>query len=223
MGALINFLIHWVMLHPHLTGLFVGIIACAEALAFVGMLVPGAVLMFAAGALIGVGAVGFWSVFAWAVGGAILGDGLSYWLGYRYKNQIRTWGPIRRHAEWLSRGESFFHMHGGKSVVFARFVGPVRPLLPVIAGMLNMPAKRFYLYNILSAFAWAAFHLLIGMGVGASLVVAGQVATRLVLLVSLLAISIWGILWFARVVQRLTQPHRIEVCIEMCIVQSTCA
>jgi membrane protein DedA with SNARE-associated domain/membrane-associated phospholipid phosphatase len=207
MGALINFLIHWVTLHPHLTGLFVGIIACAEALAFVGMLVPGAVLMFAAGALIGVGAVGFWSVFAWAVGGAILGDGLSYWLGYRYKNQIRTWGPIRRHAEWLSRGESFFHMHGGKSVVFARFVGPVRPLLPVIAGMLNMPAKRFYLYNILSAFAWAAFHLLIGMGVGASLVVAGQVATRLVLLVSLLVISIWGILWFARVVQRLTQPH----------------
>lgn len=207
MGALINYLIHWVTLHPNLTGLFVGIIACAEALAFVGMVVPGAVLMFAAGALIGIGAVDFWSVFAWAVGGAILGDGLSYWLGYRYKNQIRSWKPIRRHMEWLGRGESFFHKHGGKSVVFARFVGPVRPLLPVIAGMLNMPAKRFYLYNILSAFAWAAFHLLIGMGVGASLVVAGQVATRLVLLISLLAVSVWGILWLARVVQRVTQPH----------------
>jgi membrane protein DedA with SNARE-associated domain len=207
MGSLINFLIHWVTLHPHLTGLFVCIIACAEALAFVGMLVPGAVLMFAAGALIGIGAVEFWSVFAWAVGGAILGDGFSYWLGYRYKNQIRNWKPVRRHAEWLGRGESFFHKHGGKSVLFARFVGPVRPLLPVIAGMLNMPAKRFYVFNILSAFAWAAFHLLIGMGVGASLVIAGQVATRLVLLISLLVVSIWGILWFARVVQRLSQPH----------------
>ncbi|MEJ2107690.1 MAG: VTT domain-containing protein, partial [Acidiferrobacteraceae bacterium] len=207
MGTLIDFLIHWVTLHPHLTGLFVAIVACAEALAFVGLLVPGAVLMFAAGALIGIGAVEFWSVFAWAVGGAILGDGISYWLGYRYKNQIRNWRPIRRHAEWLGRGESFFHKHGGKSVVFARFVGPVRPLLPVIAGMLNMPAKRFYLYNILSAFAWAAFHLLIGMGVGASLAVAGQVATRLVLLILLLATSIGGILWFARAVQRLGQPH----------------
>ena len=49
-GLLSNFM-HWVSAHPHLTGLFVGVIACTESLAFIGMLVPGAALMLAAGAL----------------------------------------------------------------------------------------------------------------------------------------------------------------------------
>ena len=68
MTGMINSFMQWVSVHPHLTGFIVGVIACSEALAFIGLVVPGTVLMLAAGALVGVGLVDFWSIFAWAVG-----------------------------------------------------------------------------------------------------------------------------------------------------------
>ena len=197
----------WVSTHPHLTGLIVGLIACAESLAFVGLVVPGAALMLAAGALVGAGLMGFWSTFAWAVGGAVLGDGVSYWLGHRYRERLRGLGPLRRHPQWLARGEAFFQRHGGQSILLARFVGPVRPVIPVVAGMLGMAPARFYLYNVLSALAWAPAHLLPGMAVGASLVLAGQVATRLAVALGVLAVSVWLIVWLIRLSYRHLQPQ----------------
>jgi len=206
-SGLIGVFLQWVSAHPQLTGLIVGLIACTESLAFVGLLVPGAVLMLAAGSLVGAGLIEFWSTFAWAVGGAVLGDGLSYWLGHHYRERLRGLGPLRRHPEWLARGEAFFQRHGGKSILLARFVGPVRPVIPVVAGMLGMAPARFYFYNILSALAWAPAHLLPGMAVGASLVLAGQVATRLVVVFGVLSVSVWLIVWLIRLSYRWLQPQ----------------
>jgi len=210
MTTWITSLIHWVSTHPHLTGLIVGVIACSEALAFIGLLVPGAVLMLAAGALIGAGVVDFWSIFAWAVGGAILGDGISYWIGHHYREKLHNLKILRRHPQWLERGTVFFQRHGGKSILLARFVGPVRPVIPVVAGMLGMSPLRFYLNNVLSALAWAPAHLLAGMVVGASLVIAGQVATRLAIVLATLLIAVWLIIWLVRYVYIQMQPHAID-------------
>ncbi len=207
MSGLINESMQWVSLHPHLAGLIVGLIACTESLAFIGMMVPGATLTLAAGALVGAGAMEFWSTFAWAAGGAVVGDGLSYWLGHRYQEQLRDLGPLRRHPKWLARGEAFFRRHGGKSILFARFIGPVRPVIPVVAGMLGMAPARFYLYNLSSALLWAAAHLLPGMAFGASLVLAGQVATRLAVVLGVLVTSAWLIVSLIRLSYRQLQPR----------------
>jgi membrane protein DedA with SNARE-associated domain/membrane-associated phospholipid phosphatase len=207
MSGVISLFMQWVSVHPHLTGLIVGLIACAEALAFIGLLVPGAALMLAAGALVGAGLMEFWSTFAWAVGGAVLGDGVSYWLGHHYRERLRVVAPLRRHPEWLARGEVFFRRHGGKSILFARFVGPVRPVIPVVAGMLGMAPVRFYLYNGLSALMWAPAHLLPGMAVGASLVLAGQVATRLVVVLGVLVVAVWLIVWLVHLSYHRLQPQ----------------
>lgn len=195
MNSLINTFMHWVSVHPQLTGLFVGIIACAESLAFVGLLVPGAALMLAAGALVGAGLVDFWNIFAWAVGGAVLGDGVSFWLGHHYRDHLRDLKIVRRHPQWLSHATTFFHRHGGKSILLARFVGPVRPVIPVVAGMFRMSPLRFVINNVLSALLWAPAHLLAGMLVGASLVLAGQVAARLAIVLGTLAVAVWFIIW----------------------------
>jgi len=205
MAGLIGAAMQWVGAHPDLAGLVIGIVACAESLAVVGLVVPGAAVMLAAGALIGAGALGFWNVFAWAVAGAILGDGLSYWLGHHYRGRLRDMGPFRRHPEWLARAEAFFRRHGGKSVVLGRFVGPVRPLIPVVAGMLGMRPAAFYGMNVLSALGWAPAYLLPGMAFGASLALAGQVAARLAALVALLVVSISLALWITRRLFRLLQ------------------
>jgi len=192
---LIRQLIEWIGNHPHWAGIIIALVAFSESLAFVGLVVPGALIMFAAGALIASGALGFWSTFLWAVAGAILGDGLSYWLGRRYRGQIATFWSFNRHPELLARGEAFFHRHGGKSILLGRFIGPVRPVIPVVAGMLDMPPVRFYVSNVLSAVGWAPAYLVPGMAFGASLALAGEVAARLVALLVLFGTLAWLVLW----------------------------
>jgi len=208
--ALVQQLVSWLGAHPHWAGLIVAAVACAEALAFVGLIVPGATLMLGAGALVGLGVLEFWNTLAWAVAGAVIGDGVSYWIGHRYKDRLRALRLLRERPGLLERGEAFFSRHGGKSVLLARFIGPVRPIVPVVAGMLGMPPTRFYLYNLLSALAWAPAHLLPGMAFGASLALAGQVAGRLALLLGVLVVFAWVTVWLARAVYRVSQPHAAQ-------------
>jgi undecaprenyl-diphosphatase len=107
----------------------------------------------------------------------------------------------------IGRGVEFFHRHGGKSVVLARFVGPVRPLVPAVAGMLNMPAKRFFLVNVLSALLWAPAYILPGVLFGASLGIAAEIAGRLALLLATLLTLLWFSWWLVRRLSRTLQPH----------------
>jgi len=200
-------LLAWIGQHPQLAGLVVFAVALSESLAVVGLIVPGAMMMFGVGALIAAGALDFWSTFFQAVLGALLGDGLSYFLGRHYHQQLRQMWPFRRHPEMLARGEDFFQRHGGKSVVIARFIGPVRPVLPVVAGMLDMPAQRFFAVNLLSALAWAPAYLLPGMAFGASMAIAGEVAGRLALLLALLLVLFWLLFWFVRRLYQWLQPR----------------
>lgn len=210
MVELIHQLIAWIGSHPHAAGVIVALVACAESLAFVGLIVPGVAMMLGAGALVGAGVMAFWSTLAWAVAGAVIGDGVSYWLGRHYRNGLRRLRPLQAHPELLARGEAFFHRHGGKSILLARFVGPVRPVVPVIAGMLGMAPTRFYVYNLLSALVWAPAHLLPGMAFGASLALAGRVAARLAFLLSMLSVSGWMLVWLVRASYRRLQPHAAQ-------------
>jgi len=184
-------LLDWVAQNPLWAGAAVFLVSFSESLAIVGLLIPGVAMMFVAGALIAAGALDFWPMFGWAVAGAVAGDGLSFWLGRHFKDRMRRVWPFNRHPEMLARGEDFFLRYGGKSVAFGRFFGPVRAVIPLVAGMMGMSRSRFFAANILSALAWAPAYLLPGMVVGASLHLAAEVAGRLVLLLILLAVLLW--------------------------------
>jgi membrane protein DedA with SNARE-associated domain len=205
--SFILYVVHWAGGHPQVAGMLVALVACLESLAFVGLIVPGAALMLGAGALVGVGSLSFWSTFAWAVAGAVVGDGVSYWLGHHYRDLLRHLKWIRSHPELLGRGEAFLRRHGGKSVLLARFVGPVRPVVPLVAGTLGMSPWRFYLNNILSALLWAPAHLIPGMAFGASLALAGEVAGRLALGLALFIAFVWAVAWAARSAYRWLSPR----------------
>lgn len=168
---------------------------------------PGAAGMVAAGAFVALGALEFWPTPLAAVTGAIAGDGISYWLGHHYRDRLHSVWPFRSHARWLSRGENFFYCHGAKSVLFGRFVGPARPIIPVVAGMLGMRPALFYAVNVLSALAWAPAYRLPGMAFGASLALAGAVAARLALLLVLLVASAWLLLGLVRWDFRVLSPR----------------
>lgn len=185
--------------------------ALAESLAVVGLVVPGAAIVVGAGALIALGAMSFWTTLLAAAAGAIVGDGISFWIGRRYRDQLRSAWPFRRHPEWLANGEGFLHRHGGKSVLFGRFVGPVRPIIPVVAGMLGMRPAMFYAMNVTSAFAWAPAYLLPGMAVGASLALANLVAARLAAMLALVTVLIWLLLWAMRAGARAVSPRAATI------------
>lgn len=144
------------------------LIAMLESLAVIGIVVPGVVLLGAAASIAGHQDIPLWMALCAGIVGAFVGDNLSFWLGHAQRQRIPHWWPLTRHPEWLSRGHDFFRHHGSLSVVIGRFVGPVRPFIPMIAGMLSMPARRFAIVNLLSAVAWAPVYILPGYFLGRS-------------------------------------------------------
>ncbi|MBB5468915.1 membrane protein DedA with SNARE-associated domain/membrane-associated phospholipid phosphatase [Paraburkholderia sp. CI2] len=162
-----------------------------EAIAVIGTFVPGSTAMFLAGALTGTGSLSLAWVLVWAIVGAVAGDGASFWLGDRYRERIVTLWPFRAHPGVLDAGQRFFLKHGAKSVVLARFIGPLRAIVPVVAGMMGMRPLRFLSINVLSALLWAPAHILPGVVFGASVLLAGAVSFRLVVIIAMLACIVW--------------------------------
>lgn len=202
MQALIDFL----SLHPALA---LGVVFAAsflESVAVIGTVIPGSSVVVAAGILIGLQALDPWWTAGLAVVGATLGDGLSYWLGHRYHDRLRAWWPVSAHPTWFARGQAYFAEHGGKSVFLGRFLGPVRAIVPVVAGMSDMPALRFTVVNVLSAIAWSAAHLLPGALFGASLQLAGAVSSRLLILLAGAVAVAWLCTVLLRQGYRITWP-----------------
>ncbi|OWT65448.1 bifunctional DedA family/phosphatase PAP2 family protein [Candidimonas nitroreducens] len=195
-------LLAYIALHPVGALLAVFLVAFMESIVLVGTLVPAGVTMFAAGALIGAGALDMWTTLGIAALGAIGGDGLSYEAGRRWNAQIRAWKPLARRAALIERGEQFVRDHGGKSILFARFIAPVRAIVPFLAGTACMPRLRFYAVNIGSALVWSPTHILPGVLFGASLQVARAVSGRIAALLLLTVALAWFVAWLARLAAR---------------------
>ncbi len=198
MGSYLQALIDYFSIHPYLAMAGVFAASLLEAVAVIGTIVPGSSIVFAGGVLIGLNALDLGWTMALAIGGAILGDGLSYWLGHHYRTSISTVWPMKNHPELLARGQEYFTRNGGKSVFFGRFLGPVRAIVPVTAGIAGMSVPHFFLMNVLSAVAWAAAHIIPGALFGASLQIAGAVSSRLLILLLLIAAFLWVVVKCAK-------------------------
>ncbi|RUR32895.1 phosphatase PAP2 family protein [Vreelandella andesensis] len=153
-------------LSPAMLLLMVALISLLESLALIGLLVPGVVLITAAASLAGHQAIALPWLISAALLGAILGDGISYQLGYHHREQVTNRWPLSMHPEWLERGVRFFERYGVHSVFIGRFVGPVRPIIPLIAGMMRMPPRTFLWANVTSAALWAPAYVLPGYLLG---------------------------------------------------------
>jgi len=192
--------------HPRVALAVVSAVAFAESLAVIGTVVPAAVVMFAAGALVGHGALGLWPVLLVAALGAVLGDGLSYELGRARHERIRNSAMLRRYASAVQTGEHFMQRHGSKSIVLARFTGAVRAFVPLLAGIAMMPRPGFYRANAVSAALWAPAHILPGVLFGSSLQLAEAVSGRLAVLLLFLVAGAWFLQWLVRRTLRLVMP-----------------
>jgi membrane protein DedA with SNARE-associated domain len=138
------------------------LVSFGESFAFVSFLFPGTAIMVAAGTLIPSGIIPLWPVLIGAVAGATLGDFISYWIGYRFGPVLETHWPFASHPHLLANGHALFEKHGALSVFIGRFLGPLRAVVPLVAGSLQMPVDRFLIANVASAIIWAPALLFVG-------------------------------------------------------------
>jgi membrane protein DedA with SNARE-associated domain len=142
------------------------VLAFLESLVFVSLLVPSTAILAALGLVIGAGHLPFWPPFLAAIGGAFVGDWLSYEIGRRYKNEVKAMWPMSRQPELMERGEAFFRRYGAPGYFGGRFIGPLRAVFPLICGISAMNPVTFQLTNAASALAWATVYLGAGVGAG---------------------------------------------------------
>lgn len=199
-----NSLVTWVGNHPLAAGLVIFLIAFCDSVIVLGVIVPALPLLFPIGVLIGLGEISGPYAVACAALGALAGDGVSYWVGRRWGHGVRAVWPFAKYPQLLDRGETLFRRNAVKSIVVARYVGAIRPFVPAIAGMAQMPLRRYLPVSIAACVSWAALFLAPGWLFGASYDAVAAVADRLALVLGALlavlalawAIVIYTYRWF---------------------------
>ncbi len=184
----------WIAAHPVLAGAVIFAIAFCDAVIILGAIVPALPLMIAVGVLIGMGELSGPYAVACATLGALAGDGLSYWVGYRWGEHLRGIWPFKRYPQLLDRGELMFRRNAFKSILVARYVGAIRPFVPAIAGMAKMPLASYLKPSIIACLSWAVLFLLPGWALGHAYDAVAAVAGRLFLVVAMLG-AVLGLVW----------------------------
>ena len=159
----------WLEANPHGLAWVIFAVATLECLALAGIFTPGVLMLFALGVLAGNGALDLWQTIALAFAGGLLGDAISYGLGRYFQQGIARLPVLRNHPQWIGHAERYFNRYGAISLIVGRFIGPLRPMLPMTAGMLNMPVLRFALISIVAAAGWAMAYTLPGWATGAAI------------------------------------------------------
>jgi membrane protein DedA with SNARE-associated domain len=157
-------IIDFIRAHAVWAAPLVGVLAFAESLAFLSIFVPAWGVLVGVGALIGSDVLSFWPVWIAAALGAILGDWVSYAVGYHFKDRIHHMWPFSKNPSALPKAEAFFNRWGAPGVFIGRFFGPLRATVPLAAGIFEMPQIKFQIANVASGLVWAAALLLGGAG-----------------------------------------------------------
>lgn len=139
------YLLHLLTQSLAFTLFVVMLVTFLESLALVGMLLPGTVMMTSVGALIGSGEVGFYTAWAAATVGCLMGDWLSYFIGRRFKEPLHRWSFLKKHKSLLAKTEHALHNHSMATVLLGRFIGPTRPIVPMVAGDAKSTARKICL------------------------------------------------------------------------------
>jgi membrane protein DedA with SNARE-associated domain len=148
--------------HRDLAGPILGIIAFGESLVLVGLFFPATAIMLITGGLLQSGILDPTPVILWSILGASLGDMVTYWLGRWIGPSVVHHWPLNRDKEAVARARLFFRKFGFLSIFIGRFLGPVRPTIPLVAGIMRMRHITFQIANVTSAMAWVPFMLMPG-------------------------------------------------------------
>ena len=129
-----------------------------------GIFLPGDYLLFTAGLLCGTGVfnvnIGILLFAVWAA--ATMGTLVGYLTGKKVgKPYFQKESFFLKHKH-IVQTRAYFFRYGGKTILVSKFLPWVRTLAPILAGAVEMPFRRFMIYNMGGAVLWVG--LLIGGG-----------------------------------------------------------
>src|SRR5580698_9705396 len=104
-------IVHVVAAHSEWAYAALFLAAFIEAVPVLGSFVPGSTIILSLSALIPGGDLSLAGVLTAAIAGAVLGDGLAYWLGRRYPARILTIWPLNKYPALVARSGEFFRRH----------------------------------------------------------------------------------------------------------------
>jgi membrane protein DedA with SNARE-associated domain len=156
--------------YPELAILIAFLASIIEAVAVLGILIPGTPILMAVAAAGAMAGLSMTPILIVAIIGAVIGDFISFWLGHRFRFRLRSVWPFASRPSLMGHAETFFHRYGTASVAICRFVPVLRSTVPMVAGMAGMARSRFLLANVSSAIVWAPAHVVPAQFAGLSLV-----------------------------------------------------
>ncbi len=143
------------------------LVVFAETGLLVGFFFPGDSLLFTVGVVAGAGELNIAAICALLVIASILGDQSGYFLGYRTGPKIFSRPDSRLFKqEYVRQTQAFYEKHGGKTLIYAKFVPIVRTFAPFMAGVGRMRYARFVSFNVFGGLGWVISMTLAGYFLG---------------------------------------------------------
>jgi membrane-associated protein len=158
---LLDFILHLdvhLLTLVHEYGMWVYAILFAIIFAETGLVVapflPGDSLLFVTGALCGMGSLELQVLMPLLMLAAFSGDNTNYWIGRLFGIKLFKHDSRFFKHEHLEKTQAFYAKHGGKTIIFARFLPIVRTFAPFVAGIGSMNYRTFISFSALGSLAW---------------------------------------------------------------------
>jgi len=171
-------------------------IVFAETGLLVGFVLPGDSLLFTIGVVAGAGELNLVVIMLLLICACMLGDWSGYLLGRRAGPAIFNRPDSRFFKqEHLQRTKAFYEKHGGKTIIYAKFVPIIRTFAPFVAGVANMPYLRFLSFDIFGGVGWVFSMTILGYLLGEVAIVRRNFEkfVLLIIFVSLLPVIIHAV------------------------------
>lgn len=157
---------HLIRVNPQYGLIATFIIAFIESLAIIGSVVPGSVTMSIIGSMVGAALLPLLPTLSFAFIGSYSGDILSFFVGKKCEPWVKSLAWVKKHQAWVDKAEGFIQKYGVISIIIGRFFGPMRSMVPMIAGALKMHNVKFLIAAIPSAALWTVVYLIPGILIG---------------------------------------------------------
>ena len=132
------------------------VIVFAETGLVVFPFLPGDTLLFVGGAFCASGAMNVWLLVGLLIVAAVTGNTVNYFVGRAIGHKVYTHNYRWLDRTSLQKTHAFFEIHGGKTIVLARWLPVVRTFAPCVAGVSEMSPRKFQLYTVSGAALWVA-------------------------------------------------------------------
>lgn len=178
---------------------YIGVFAIvfAESGLLIGFFLPGDSLLFTAGFLASQGVMNIWVLCIGCFIAAVAGDTVGYIFGQRVgKRLFHKKDSLLFHKDNLEKAQKFYHVHGKKTIILARFIPIIRTFAPIVAGIGDMHYPTFLAYNVIGGVLWAIGVTVAGYFLGSLIPDVDKYLLPIILLIIIASVgpSAWHIL-----------------------------